>query len=125
MSVAEPVPETRPSSCEMKRPGVGPAFHVSVEPHTFWRALAGGALVSPEHVEVMTRPRNEDAEEGMRYGLGMWLHWTGPAWIMEGCDVGQSYRSTFDPVTGRVATVLSNTAGGAWKMVREFEKLFE
>jgi len=104
--------------------GDGGAFTNANDTVRFWRALAGGELVSAEHVELMARPRNQVPDEEMQYGLGMWLSWSGKQWIMEGCDVGQSYRSTFDPETGRVATVLSNTAGGAWKMVREFEKLF-
>ena len=104
--------------------GDGGAFTNADDSLRFWRALAGGELVSAEHVELMATPRHEVPDEEMRYGLGMWLNWSGSAWIMEGCDVGQSYRSAFDPATGRVATVLSNTAGGAWKIVREFEKLF-
>ena len=72
----------------------------------------------------MARPRNDVPSEGKRYGLGMWLHPTGRAWIMEGCDAGQSFRSTYDPVTGLTATVLSNTAFGAWNVVKAVGELF-
>ena len=105
--------------------GDGGAFTTADDSLRFWNALVGGSLVSAEHLEVMTRPRNYSESEEMRYGLGMWLHPTGPALIMEGCDVGQSYRSTYDPSTGVTATVLSNTANGAWPMVGALAGLFE
>jgi len=104
--------------------GDGGAFTTADDSLRLWNALVGGALVSPEHLASMTRPRNYSDEEDMRYGLGMWLHATGPALIMEGCDIGQSYRSWHDPSTGLTATVLSNTADGVWPMVRALSPLF-
>ncbi len=80
--------------------GDGGAFTNAHDVLSFWRALTGGLLVTADDYATMTRPRNFAAQEGMRYGLGMWLHATGPALIMEGCDAGQSFRSTHDPETG-------------------------
>jgi CubicO group peptidase (beta-lactamase class C family) len=90
----------------------------------FWDALLGGRLVSPESLKLMTTPRPGSVGEGMRYGLGMWLHLSGPAVIMEGCDVGVSFRSTRDPATGLTATVYSNTWDGAWDMISALNALF-
>ena len=104
--------------------GDGGAFTTADDVLTFWRALASGKLLDLEDVELMARPRNDVPSEGKRYGLGMWLHPTGRAWIMEGCDAGQSFRSTYDPVTGLTATVLSNTAFGAWNIVKAVGELF-
>lgn len=104
--------------------GDGGAFTTADDTLRFWRALLDGTLVSSEDLELMTRPRNYSESEEMRYGLGMWLHPTGAALIMEGCDVGQSFRSWHDPSTGITATVLSNTADGAWPMVRALAPLF-
>ena len=91
----------------------------------FWDALHGGALVSRESLALMTTPRPGSVAEGMRYGLGLWLHATGPAVIMEGCDVGVSYRSTRDPGSGLTATVYGNTWDMAWDMVKALGGLFE
>jgi hypothetical protein len=54
----------------------------------------------------------------MRYGLGFWLHATGPAVMLEGYDAGVSFRSVYDPGTDLTWTVVSNTSDGAWPVVR-------
>ena len=113
------------STCPCSPSGDGGAFTNADDVLAFWRALTGGVLVTAEDYATMTRPRNFSPQEGMRYGLGMWLHATGPALIMEGCDAGQSFRSTHDPETGLTATVFGNTAGNAWGIVKELGKLFD
>lgn len=105
-------------------PGDGGAVTSADDMLRFWSALLGGALVSPESLALMTTPRPGSEAEGMRYGLGMWLHLTGPALILEGCDVGQSFRSTHEPASGLTATVFSNTWDGAWDMVNALAPLF-
>jgi len=104
--------------------GDGGAISSVADSGRFWDALLGGRLVSPESLALMTTPRPGSFAEGMRYGLGLWLHATGPAVIMEGCDVGVSYRSTRDPGTGLTATVYSNTWDGGWDMINALNKLF-
>ena len=91
----------------------------------FWDALLGGRLVSPESLALMTTPRPGSEAEGMRYGMGLWLHGTGPALIMEGCDVGVSFRSTRDPESGLTATVYGNTWDMAWDVIGALNGLFE
>ncbi|MGC4175642.1 serine hydrolase domain-containing protein [Demequina sp.] len=105
-------------------PGDGCAISSVADSARFWDALLGGALVSPESLELMTTPRPGHEAEGMRYGLGMWRHITGPALIMEGCDVGVSFRSTRDAETGLTATVYSNTWDGGWDMINALNELF-
>jgi CubicO group peptidase (beta-lactamase class C family) len=104
--------------------GDGGAITSAADCGRFWDALLAGALVSRESLAHMTTPRPGSEAEGMRYGLGMWLHATGPALIMEGCDVGVSFRSTRDPISGLTATVYSNTWDGGWDMVKALNKLF-
>ena len=91
----------------------------------FWRAFAAGRIVGDDAVEAMTRPQHTVPEEGMRYGMGVWLHLSGPAWIIEGYDAGVSFRSTHDPVTGVTASVLGNTSEGAWPVIGAVAALFE
>jgi hypothetical protein len=51
-------------------------------------------------------------------GLGFWLHPSGPAVILEGCDYGLSFHSGHDPTTGVTHTVMANPADGAWPISR-------
>ncbi|MFV0633947.1 serine hydrolase domain-containing protein [Demequina sp.] len=90
----------------------------------FWRAFGAGVIVSADAVAEMVRPRHEVPDEGMRYGLGVWLHASGPQWIIEGYDAGVSMRSTHDPDTGTTVTVLSNTSEGAWPVIGVTEAMF-
>jgi CubicO group peptidase (beta-lactamase class C family) len=94
--------------------GDGGIWSTADDLHRFWLALDAGRIIGPDLVSVMTAPRHDVPEEGMRYGLGLWLHPTGPALVMEGCDAGVSMRSIHDPRTGTTASVLGNTALGAW-----------
>ena len=105
--------------------GDGGAFTTADDVHAFWLALVRGELVTAEDLAHMTRPRNYSESENMRYGLGLWLHPSGRSLILEGCDAGQSFRSTHDPVTGLTATVFGNTARNAWNMIDALAPLFD
>jgi CubicO group peptidase (beta-lactamase class C family) len=84
----------------------------------FWHALFGGRIVTgPTRAEI-TRPRSDSAAHAARYGLGVWLHATGPAVILEGCDAGISFRSAYDPARDLTLTVMSSTTDGAWPLAR-------
>ena len=41
--------------------------------------------------------------------------------MLDGCDAGVSFRSVHDPRTQVTLTVISNTAGGAWPILRYLE----
>lgn len=97
--------------------GDGGAFSTAADLHRFWRALHGGRIASPATVAAMIEPRADVPEEGMRYGLGLWLHATGPATVIEGYDAGVSFRSTHIPATGTTVSVLGNSSEGAWPVI--------
>jgi hypothetical protein len=86
-----------------------------------WEALFAGRIVSPDTVELMTRPRSEADDE--RYGLGFWLAASGAAVRLEGYDAGASFRSWHDPTSGVTHTVIGNTSDGAWPVTRALREL--
>lgn len=98
--------------------GDGGIYTTAADLHRFWRALTAGRIVAPGTVAEMTRPRYDVPEEGLRYGMGFWLHPTGPAIIVEGGDAGVSFRSSHNPVTGTTVTVLGNNSWGAWPVIK-------
>lgn len=100
--------------------GDGGAFSTAADLSLFWRALADGRIVSPATRDEMIRPRSVDESEGLRYGLGFYLDLEGPGVILQGYDAGVSAWTRFDPVERATVTVLSNSPGGAWPVVRRF-----
>ena len=97
--------------------GDGGAFTTADDLHRFWLALLEGRIVSRDTVEQMIRPRHDVPDEGMRYGMGFWLHRTGPALVLEGYDAGASFRSTHIPATRTTVSVLGNSSEGAWPVI--------
>lgn len=98
--------------------GDGGAYTTAADLHRFWRALYAGRIVSPETVTAMTTPRHDVPDEGMRYGMGLWLHRAAPAAVMEGYDAGVSFRSTHIPASETTVSVLGNSSEGAWPVIR-------
>jgi CubicO group peptidase (beta-lactamase class C family) len=90
----------------------------------FWRSLLAGKIISAELVAEMTHPRWDVPEDGLRHGLGVWLHPTGVGLVAEGYDAGVSMRSIHSPRTGETATVLSNTSEGAKQAAKVLLGLF-
>ena len=105
--------------------GDGGIYSTVDDLHAFWQAMVGGRIVSPDLIETMLIPRHGVPGEGLRYGLGCWLHSTGPAILIEGYDAGVSMRSIHDPATRTTATVLANTSEGAWGVAGALLTLFE
>ena len=93
--------------------GDGGIYTSADDLHRFWRALTAGRIVAPETVAELIRPRYDVPSEGLRYGMGFWLHPTGPAIIMEGGDAGVSFRSSHNPQTETTVTVFGNSSDGA------------
>ena len=89
----------------------------------FVHILFGGRIVPAGWVAEMVRPRSDVPEESMRYGLGCWLHHSGPAVILTGYDAGVSFRSVHDPETGTTHTVTSNSSGGTWPVTALLDDL--
>jgi CubicO group peptidase (beta-lactamase class C family) len=103
--------------------GDGGIYTTAADVGTFWRALLAGKIVPTGWVQRMLEPHSNAPEEGMRYGLGLWLHETSRAAIMLGGDVGVSFRSVHDPDTDLTHTVISNTMNGAWPITKRLEQV--
>jgi CubicO group peptidase (beta-lactamase class C family) len=98
--------------------GDGGIYTTVADISSFWRALFAGRIVSTDSVAEMVRARSEVPRQSMRYGLGLWLHMSTDAVILEGSDAGVSFRSVQDPVRDITHTVISNTTDGAWPIAR-------
>jgi CubicO group peptidase (beta-lactamase class C family) len=101
--------------------GDGGLFTTAAEVRAFWTALFAGAIVPAERVTDAVRARGEVPDGSMRYGLGFWLHPSGSAVVLEGCDAGVSFRSVHDPESDTTHTVISNTTEGAWPLARHLD----
>lgn len=97
--------------------GDGGAYTTAADLHRFWRAFHAGLIVAPATVTAMTTPRHDVPDEGMRYGMGMWLHRSAPVTVMEGYDAGVSFRSTHVPASDTTVSVLGNSSEGAWPVI--------
>jgi CubicO group peptidase (beta-lactamase class C family) len=96
--------------------GDGGVYSTVADIHSLWRAFFAGDIVSPEWVKEMVRPRSDAGRK--RYGLGLWLHASTEAVILEGMDAGVSFYSTHDPRAELTYTVVSNATDGAWPIAR-------
>lgn len=105
--------------------GDGGIYSTVDDLHSFWQAFHAGQIVAPELVQIMITPRHDVPAEGLRYGLGCWLHPTAAAVLVEGYDAGVSMRSVHDPATRTTATVLANSSEGAWGVAGELLNLFD
>jgi CubicO group peptidase (beta-lactamase class C family) len=101
--------------------GDGGIYSTAADISSLWRAFFDGRIVSRDWVAEMVRPRSDAPAHSKRYGLGFWLNASTDAVLLEGYDAGVSFRSTHDPHTRATATVISNTADGAWPLVRFLE----
>ncbi len=79
--------------------------------------------IDPDLAAQAWAPRSAVPELEMRYGLGFWLHPTGPAVMLEGYDAGVSFRSVHDPTTATTHTVISSWSDGAWPLARLLREL--
>ncbi len=116
-------PRTNVLHLPVRGSGDGGIYTTVGDVHALWEAFMGGRVVAPAWVLEMTRPRSDAPAEEMRYGLGMWLHASSDAVIMEGSDAGVSFRSVHDPAAGTTHTVISNTTAGAWPIARHLDEV--
>ena len=98
--------------------GDGGIYTTTADMSSFWTALFAGRIVSRETVAELVRPRSELSDGTRRYGFGFWLDASGDAVLLIGRDAGVSFWSAHDPDRRLTATVISNTAGGAWPLVK-------
>ncbi len=88
-----------------------------------WRAFWSNEILSHELVTIMTTPfvRAEAEGEHIYYGHGTWIHDDGSGTrevYIEGCDAGVSFRSGTNRAEAFEYTVISNTTGGAWPLLK-------
>ncbi len=103
--------------------GDGGIFTTAEDMHRFWAALFAGRIVPEQRVMEMISPRHAVPQESMRYGIGFWLHETGPTLYLVGYDAGVSFRTAHDPVAQTTYSVLANTSAGAWPVSRCLDRL--
>jgi CubicO group peptidase (beta-lactamase class C family) len=103
--------------------GDGGIYSTAADVHALWSALFAGRIVPAARVAEMVRPHSDVPSESMRYGLGFWLHRTGPAVMLIGGDAGVSFRTVHDEASGVTHTVLSNTTSGAWPVTRHLSEV--
>ena len=101
--------------------GDGGSYTTLADMHRFWDALCAGRIIPDEWLSTMTRPRSTDTDAGERWGLGIRMLPEADVLALEGCDTGVSFRSDCDPASGTGFVVLSNTAQGAWPLVKALE----
>lgn len=90
-----------------------------------WSAFFDDRIVSVASREAMTASHSTDDDGRRHYGLGFWLPGTGRVVALAGGDAGVSFRSVYDPESKSGFTIVSNTTGGAWPLVRVLEQAIE
>jgi CubicO group peptidase (beta-lactamase class C family) len=103
--------------------GDGGAYTTVADIHRLWRALLDGTVLDQAALSAAWRPRSDVPAEGSRYGLGFWLHATGPGVMLEGYDAGVSFRTVHDPASDTTHTVIANWSNGAWPVTRALDKM--
>lgn len=90
--------------------GDGGIFTTAADMSRFRQTLFAGKIVSPQWVAEMIRPRSDVPSEGMRCGLGFWLHPTGCTNV---CSTSQPSQSTFATCgwISRFSLTLDNHSG--------------
>ena len=101
--------------------GDGGASSTAADIAALWTALDAGRIIPPDTVREMLRPRSD--ADGLRYGLGFWLHPRRPIAMLEGYDAGVSFRTVHDPGRRLTHTVLSNCSPGAWPLTRRLDEI--
>ena len=101
--------------------GDGGAWSTAADVAALWSALDDGRIVSADGARAMVSPRSQ--AEGLRYGMGFWLHPTLPVAFLEGHDAGISFRSVHDSARVLTHTVLCNTSSGAWPLTRRLDEI--
>jgi CubicO group peptidase (beta-lactamase class C family) len=101
--------------------GDGGAYTTVADVHRLWAALRAGVILDQATLTTAWQPRSYVPTEFSRYGLGFWLHSSGPGVILEGYDAGVSLRSVHDPDSDTTHTVVANWTDGAWPLTRALD----
>jgi len=103
--------------------GDGGIYTTAADVHRFWNALFSGAIISPDTVAEMTRPRTEVPELSTRCGLGFWVRESTDGVSLHGFDAGVGFVSACDPGLRFTYTVISNKTRGAWPVSEGINEL--
>jgi CubicO group peptidase (beta-lactamase class C family) len=102
--------------------GDGGAYTTVADIYSLWQALLDGTILDRATLAAAWRPRSDVPAEGMRCGLGFFLHATGPGVMLEGSDAGVSFRTVHDPDSDTTHTVIANWSAGAWPVTRALDQ---
>ena len=102
--------------------GDGGAYTTVADVHRLWTALREGVVLDRATLAAAWQPRSDVPTEGLRYGLGFWLHSNGPGVMLEGYDAGVSFRTVHDPASDTTHTVIANWTNGAWPVTRALDR---
>ncbi len=105
--------------------GDGGIYTTSADMRAFWISLFDGRIVTIDAVNAMTSRRSSTNSGNDAYGLGFWLHPTGPQVSVEGYDTGVSFRSVHNPTTGVTYTAICNTTEGAWPVLQLLSEILD
>jgi hypothetical protein len=70
----------------------------------------------------VTASSDDVPAEALRYGLGFWLHATGPGVMLEGYVADVSFHTVHDPDSDTTHTVIANWSNGAWPSDRVLDR---
>lgn len=102
--------------------GDGGAYSTLRDHERLWKALFAGRILPVPVVERLIEPRSQTPDARHRYGLGFWLRPDRETVMLEGSDAGVSCRTVHDRPSGLTYTVISNSSGGAWPLVRYLDE---
>lgn len=96
--------------------GDGGAYTTAHDVMVLWDSLLNGRIISTQAVDKFFNEYQE-VDEKTGYYSGMWVHRIKKLYYLEGCDMGVSFFSVYNPQTNDVLTVASNTEDGAWSIL--------
>jgi len=106
----------------------GGAFTTVGDLSILWDGFWKRRILRGELAKAFAVPFVQAATEGPHkfYGLGLWIHddgKTGQRVYITGCDAGVSFQSSVTRTEELQVSVLSNTTGGAWPVLRTLDGL--
>lgn len=116
-------------SVDVKGTGAGGAFTTVKDIIHFWTGLLTEKLISKELLSRMFMKQSGDgidAEEGY-YGYGVWIidNPLGEDFVyFQGCDLGVSFLSEYNPNNGMISVLVSNYGDNVWEEMRKIRKEF-
>lgn len=103
--------------------GDGGIYTTAADVHALWDALLTGRIVALDAVDEMLRPRTDETELDMGYGLGFWLDDAANTVTLIGGDAGVGFVSTRHRDDRFTFTVLCNQTRGSWPVSQHLAQL--